>query len=114
MSIIGGLEVHRAQITFDWVDRASGEAHRGRSAPATRAGRRGWLGKLPSPRARSRSRLHGLAVCGRGAPGGRFGRAPGRAGRDQQPARPQARAKTDRTDARLLRELLEQGRLPSS
>src|SRR5919206_74741 len=27
---------------------------------------------------------------------------------------PKRRAKTDRTDARLLRELLEQGRLPSS
>jgi transposase len=50
----------------------------------------------------------------RGAAGGRVGRPPGRAGRDLKPARPKRRAKTDRTDARLLRELLEQGRLPSS
>ena len=47
MSIIGGLDVHRAQITFDWVDRDSGETHRGQIAPATRAGLRGWLGELP-------------------------------------------------------------------
>ena len=47
MSIIGGLDVHRRQITFDWVDRDSGEAHRGRIAPATRAGLRSWLGELP-------------------------------------------------------------------
>jgi transposase len=38
MSILGRLDVHRAQITFDWVDRDSGEARRGRIAPATRAG----------------------------------------------------------------------------
>jgi hypothetical protein len=46
MSIIGGLDVHRAQITFDWVDRDSGETHRGRIAPATRTALRGWLGEL--------------------------------------------------------------------
>jgi hypothetical protein len=38
MSIIGGLDVHPAQITFDWVDRDSVQAQRGRIAPATRAG----------------------------------------------------------------------------
>ena len=47
MSIIGGLDVHRAQITFDWVDRQSGEARRGRIAPATRTALRAWLGQLP-------------------------------------------------------------------
>src|SRR5206468_337588 len=45
---------------------------------------------------------------------GRVGRVSGRAGRDQQPARPQAAGQDRRADARLLRELLEQGRLPSS
>jgi transposase len=48
MSIIGGLDVHRGQITFDGVDRDSGEARRGRIAPATRAALRAWLGELPS------------------------------------------------------------------
>src|SRR4029450_10566967 len=47
MSIIGGLDVPRAQITFDWIDRDSGETHRGRIAPATRAALCGWLGELP-------------------------------------------------------------------
>jgi transposase len=114
MSIIGGLEVHRAQLTFDGVDRPSGEAHRRRIAPATRAGlRAGWGAALGRGRVRGGG-LYRLAVCGRGGPGGRVPRPPGRAGRDQQPARSKRQAKTDRSDARLLRELLEQGRLPCS
>jgi transposase len=43
VSIVGGFDVHRRQITFDWVDRATGQAQRGQITPATaevRAG--GW------------------------------------------------------------------------
>jgi transposase len=58
--------------------------------------------------------VHRVAVCGRGAPGGRVNRAPGRAGRHRHAAGRKRRAKTDRADARLLRELLEQERLPES
>jgi transposase len=115
MSIIGGLDVHRAQITFDWVDRDSGEAHRGRIAPATRAGLRAWLDGLPGAEG-------GFAV--EGCTGWRFVaeelQAAGLVTHLAEPAEtsslrgPKRRAKTDRTDARLLRELLEQGRLPSS
>jgi transposase len=115
MSIIGGLDVHRAQITFDWVDRDSGEAHRGRIAPATRAGLRAWLGKLPSAEG---------AFAVEGCTGWRFVveelQAAGVAAHLAEPAEtsslrgPKRRAKTDRTDARLLRELLEQDRLPCS
>ena len=115
MSIIGGLDVHRAQITFDWVDRDSGETHRGRITPATRAGLRAWLGELPSDEG-------GFAV--EGCTGWRFVveelQAAGFLAHLAEPAEtsslrgPKRRAKTDRTDARLLRELLEQGRLPSS
>jgi transposase len=115
MSIIGGLDVHRAQITFDWVDRDSGETHRGRIAPATRAGLRAWLGKLPS---------HQGAFAVEGCTGWRFVveelQAAGLVAHLAEPAEtssrrgPKRRAKTDRADARLLRELLEQGRLPSS
>jgi transposase len=115
MSIIGGLDVHRRQITFDWVDRDSGEAHRGRIAPATRAGLRAWLGELPSTGG-------GFAV--EGCTGWRFvAEELNRAGflaHLAEPAEtsslrgPKRRAKTDRADARLLRELLEQGRLPCS
>jgi transposase len=115
VSIIGGLDVHRRQITFDWVDRDSGEAHRGRIAPATRAGLRAWLGELPRVEG-------GFAV--EGCTGWRFVveelQAAGLVAYLAEPAEtsslrgPKRRAKTDRTDARLLRELLEQGRLPSS
>jgi transposase len=115
MSIIGGLDVHRRQITFDWVDRDSGEAHRGRIVPATRAGMRAWLGGLPRV---------GGAFAVEGCTGWRFvveelNRA-GLVAYLAEPAEtsslrgPKRRAKTDRTDARLLRELLEQGRLPQS
>jgi transposase len=115
MSIIGGLDVHRGQITFDWVDRHSGETRRGRIAPATRAGLRAWLGKLPSAEG-------GFAV--EGCTGWRFVieelQAAGFLAHLAEPAEtaslrgPKRRAKTDRADARLLRELLEQGRLPGS
>ena len=115
MSIIGGLDVHRAQITFDWVDRDSGETHRGRIAPATRATLRGWLSELP--------RVEG-AFAVEGCTGWWFVveelQAAGFLAQLAEPAEtsslrgPKRRAKTDRTDARLLRELLEQGRLPCS
>jgi transposase len=115
MSIIGGLDVHRRQITFDWVDRDSGEADRGRIVPATRAGLRAWLGELPGAEG-------GFAV--EGCTGWRFVaeelQTAGLVAHLAEPAEtsslrgPKRRAKTDRTDARLLRELLEQGRLPSS
>jgi hypothetical protein len=61
VSIIGGLDMHRRQVTFDWIDRDSGEAQRGRIAPATRDGLRRWLEGSPCDQARSRWR---------GAPGG--------------------------------------------
>src|SRR5215213_1826378 len=115
MSIIGGLDVHRRQITFDWVDRDSGEAHRGRIAPATRAGMRVWLGELPGAEG---------AFAVEGCTGWRFVaeelQTAGLVAHLAEPAEtsslrgPKRRAKTDRSDARLLRELLEQGRLPCS
>jgi len=115
MSIIGGLDVHRGQITYDWVDHDSGEARRGRIAPATRAALRAWLGELPCPDG---------AFAVEGCTGWRFVveelQAAGLVAHLAEPAEtsslrgPKRRAKTDRADARLLRELLEQGRLPGS
>lgn len=45
--IVGAFDVHRRQITYDWVDRATGEARQGQITPATREGLRSWLGELP-------------------------------------------------------------------
>ncbi len=43
MRIVGGLDIHRQQVTFDWVDLDTGEAKRGRITPADRVGFRRWL-----------------------------------------------------------------------
>jgi hypothetical protein len=47
VSIVGGLDVHRRQLTVDWVDRATGHAQRGQITPATREGLGRWLAQLP-------------------------------------------------------------------
>jgi transposase len=115
MSIVGGLDVHRNQITFDWVDHSTGEVGRGRIAPATREVFRGWLESLPAGDA-----AFAVEAC----TGWRFVVeelvAAGFAAHLAEPADTAAlrgrkkRAKTDRADARHQRELLEQGRLPES
>ena len=43
MSIVMGLDQHRAQITGEWIDTETGEVRRGRVAPADRAGVLGFL-----------------------------------------------------------------------
>ncbi|SNS69672.1 hypothetical protein SAMN06893096_106252 [Geodermatophilus pulveris] len=43
MRIVGGLDVHRRQITFDYLDGRSGQSRRGRIAPADRLRLRRWL-----------------------------------------------------------------------
>jgi transposase len=115
MSIIGGLDVHRRQITFDWVDHDTGEYGRGRIAPATREVLRSWLANLPAG---------GGAFAVEACTGWRFVvaelTAAGFAAHLAEPADTatlrgrKRRAKTDQTDARHLRVLLEQGRLPES
>jgi hypothetical protein len=47
VSLVGGLHVHRRQVTFDWVDRATGQAQRGQITPATREQLGRWLAQLP-------------------------------------------------------------------
>ncbi len=44
MTMVGGFDVHRKQITFDYVD-DDGLVHWGEIRPATRKTLRGWLGK---------------------------------------------------------------------
>jgi hypothetical protein len=43
MRIVGGSDVHRRQITFDYPDEGSGQSRRGRIAPADRMLLRRWL-----------------------------------------------------------------------
>src|SRR5918994_149876 len=46
MGIVVALDVHRNQITYKALDRATGEVSRGRIAPAARAEVRAWLGRF--------------------------------------------------------------------
>src|SRR6476469_9376201 len=46
MAIVGGMDLHRKQITFDVLDTVSGEVRRGRISPADRQLFRGWLTEL--------------------------------------------------------------------
>jgi hypothetical protein len=50
MAIVGGLDIHRRQITFDILDTATGETRRGQLSPATRLELRAWLEQFhPQP-----------------------------------------------------------------
>ena len=46
MPIVGGLDIHRKQLTFDYLDTVTGEVKRGQIAPADRAHLRGWLARF--------------------------------------------------------------------
>ena len=62
MPIVGGLDIHRKQITFDYLDTETGQVQRGQISPADREHlRAGWRGSPAAMTSRSRSR---------GAPGG--------------------------------------------
>src|SRR4051794_10807010 len=116
MRIVGGLDIHRRQITFDYLDERSGQSRRGRIAPADRMLLRRWL----EANASEGSAAFAVEAC----TGWRFVvEELQRAGveahlaepADTAAARgPKRRAKTDRTDARHLREPLAADRLPES
>ena len=113
MAIVGGLDLHRKQITFDVLDTVSGEVRRGRISPADRQLFRGWLTELTGQQVE-------LAV--EGCTGWRFVieecQAAGVVAHLAEPAEVaglrgrRRHAKTDRIDARHLRDLLLEGRLP--
>lgn len=117
MAIVGGLDMHRAQITFDYLDTDTGEVSTGQIRPATRTNLRRWLGERFAGRT-------DVAIALEGCTGWRFVvEELRRVGVEAHLAEPadtatlrgrRKRPKTDRADARLLRELLHQGRLPTS
>ncbi|MCA1677785.1 MAG: IS110 family transposase [Actinobacteria bacterium] len=115
MAIVMGLDQHRAQITAEWIDTSSGEVSRARVAPADRAGVRRFA---------ARFRGQELEVALEATTGWRFVveelHAIGGRVHLAEPAETSARrgnkkhAKSDRADARHLRELLMIGRIPES
>src|SRR5712691_9659186 len=107
MTIVVGLDQHRAQITAGWIDTATGEIARSRVAPAHREPVRRFVGRF---------RDQELEVALEATTGWRFVveelRAAGARVHLAEPAQTSAlrgnkkRPKTDRADARHLRELL--------
>jgi hypothetical protein len=115
MPVLVGLDIHRQQITFEALDPETGELERGRIQPVTRERLRAWLARYVGCE---------LEVALEATTGWRFVaeelEAVGAAVYLAEPAEtaarrgPKRRAKTDRLDARHLRELLQAGRLPES
>lgn len=113
--IVGAFDLHRGQITFEYMDMETGDVRRGRIAPADRAHLREWLMRFDGREA---------AFAVEGCTGWRYvveelvgaGVVPHLA----EPADSAAlrgrkkRAKTDRSDSTMLREALVEGRLPES
>src|SRR5271165_4227622 len=46
MPIVGGLDIHRKQITFDYLDTVTGQVRRGQVSPADREHLRAWLARF--------------------------------------------------------------------
>src|ERR687898_780094 len=110
-----GLDQHRAQITAEWLDTETGEVSRARVMPADRGGVRRFLARFEGRE---------LEVALEATTGWRFVveelAAVGARAHLAEPAETSAlkgnkkRAKSDRADARHLRELLMTARLPES
>ena len=115
MTIVMAFDQHREQIAFDALDTATGEVSRGRIRPADRLGFRRWLRRSGWRRDRGGARGNDrLAVHGRGTAGDRCGVHLAEPAETSALRGPKKRAKTDRQDARHLRELLQAGRVPES
>jgi transposase len=114
MTIVGGLDIHRKQLTFDYLDTVTGEVKRGQIAPADRAHLRVWLARFAG--------RDDVAFALEGCTGWRYVAeelaAAGCAAHVAEPADTAAargrkrHAKTDKTDSAHLRQLLADGRLP--
>jgi transposase len=50
MPIVGGLDIHRKQITFDYLDTGTGQVRRGQVSPADRVHLRAGEGRFSSSR----------------------------------------------------------------
>src|SRR5688500_6906641 len=114
MAIVAGFDVHRAQITFDALDTETGEVSRGR-IEASPAAVRVWTERLAAREVHVavEACTGWLFVCDALV-------AAGAVAHLAEPVETRAlrgrkrRAKTDREDARWLRQLLAEGRLPEA
>src|SRR3954453_8382219 len=114
MAIVAGFDVDRAQITFDALDTETGEVNRGR-IDATPAAVACWAKRFGSREIHVavEACTSWLFVCDALV-------AAGAVAHLGEPVETRAlrgrkrRAKTDREDARWLRELLAEGRLPEA
>ena len=120
VSMVGGLDLHRRQITFELADVASGEMWRLRLWSPDRQRVRRWLAEEVAPRAQG----GGVEVAVEGCTGWRFVAeeitAAGYGVQVAEPAETMARrgrkrrAKTDRADSALLCQLVAAGDVPPS
>jgi transposase len=114
MAIVAGFDVHRNQITFDALNTETGELARGR-IDSTPDAVRAWVDRFPGQRVEVAVEActgwlfvcRSLAEVGATAHLAEVAEVMARRGKKR-------RAKTDRADARHLRELLCQGRLPEA
>jgi transposase len=95
------LDIHRKQLTFDYLDTVTGEVMRGQVAPADRAHLRAWLEGCTGWRYVAEE-LAAAGVAAHVAEPADTAFARGR----------KRHAKTGKTDSRHLRQLLAEGRLP--
>jgi transposase len=114
MAIVAGYDVHRQQITFDALDTDSGELHRGR-IDSTPAAVRAWVERFPDQEVQVavEACTGWLFVCEALAEVGATAHLADPAEVAAKRGR-KRRAKTDRADARHLRQLLAEGRLPEA
>lgn len=119
MDILGGFDVHRKQITFDYMEMETGEIHRGKICPANRESLREWLQSFSE-----QFPEYEAAIAVEATTGWRYVvEELQRAGIEPhlaEPAEtksmqsPKKRAKNDRLDAGHLRDLMVIDRLPES
>ena len=114
MPIVGGLDIHRKQITSGYLDTETGVVKRGQVAPADRVHLRSWLVRFAG-RGDVAFAVEGCTgwryVAGELAAAGVTAHVAGPAGTAFARGR-KRHAKTGKTGSRHLRELLAEGRLP--
>jgi transposase len=114
MSIVGGLDIHRKQITYDYLDKVTGQVCCGQIAPADRRHLALWLRRFDG--------LEEVDFAAEACTGWRYVveelnnagvRAHLAEPADTAAARDRKkRPKTDKADAKLLRALVEDDRVP--